>query len=297
VNRLKIAIIGQTGQLARALIREGEEIGHELIVLGREALDLSASATDIEAVIEALPVSTDAVILAAAYTAVDAAEDDRDTAFAVNATAPGAIARACARHNMALVHVSTDYVFAGDGDEPYMPEDETDPLGVYGASKLDGELSVVDSGARAAVLRTSWVFDGTGKNFMTTMLRLAESRDHLRVVDDQIGRPTYAGHLALACLRTAERLCADEFETEQQIFHVTGTGQAISWADFAVAIFRRAGLDEKMTVEAIPSSEYPTPAERPAYSVLETAEFEGVFNHPLPDWTKGLDAAFAEREG
>ncbi|WP_427454383.1 dTDP-4-dehydrorhamnose reductase [Litorimonas sp. WD9-15] len=289
---LRLAIIGKTGQLARALLREGEDMGHEIIALGRDALDLTAPPQEIEMAVEMLPSGVGALIIAAAYTAVDAAESDADTAYAVNAAAPAAIARACARHDIPLVHISTDYVFDGEADQPYMPDDDTDPPGVYGASKLDGELAVLSSGARAVILRTSWVFDGTGKNFLTTMLRLSETRDELRVVDDQIGRPTYAGHLARAVIKAAETL-ATEPDLETSVHHVTGGGEPISWADFAVAIFQ--STDRNTRVERIPGSEYPTPAERPSYSVLDTDSFERTFRHPLPEWQKGLAAALMER--
>lgn len=288
---LRIAIIGKTGQLARALIREGEAKGHMIIALDREALDLTSSPAQIDTTIAELPSGLDAIILAAAYTNVDGAETDPDTAYAVNAAAPAAIAKACAKHDIPLVHISTDYVFDGQAETPYQPDDDADPLGVYGASKFDGELAVLNSGARALILRTTWVFDGTGKNFLTTMLRLGQSRDSLSVVDDQIGRPTYAGDLAKAALKAAEGLSADA-ELETAIYHVTGGGEPVSWAGFAKAIFAAANLD--VNVDRIPSSDYPTPAERPAYSVLETESFERTFQHPLPEWQAGLRAAMDE---
>ena len=285
---LRIAVIGKTGQLARALLREGEALGHEIIALNREALDLTTSASEIEAVISGLPSGIDALVIAAAFTNVDGAETESDTAYAVNATAPAIIARACATHDIPLIHVSTDYVFDGDADMPYLPDDDTDPLGVYGSSKLDGELAVLESGARALILRTSWVYDADGKNFLTTMLRLAESQHTISVVDDQFGRPTYAGHLALAILRAAD-MFTQEPDIETAIHHVTNGGEPVSWAGFAKAIFKAKGLDVK--VDDIPTSDYPTPAERPAYSVLDTDSFERTFRHPLPDWQAGLRVA------
>ncbi|MEP3655299.1 MAG: dTDP-4-dehydrorhamnose reductase [Litorimonas sp.] len=285
---LRIAVIGKTGQLARALLREGEELGHEIIALGRDTLDLTSAPSIIEARISELPSGLDALVLAAAYTNVDGAESEVDTAYAVNATAPAIVARACAQHDIPLIHISTDYVFNGEADIPYSPDDDTDPLGVYGASKLDGELAVLNSGARALILRTSWVYDGDGRNFLTTMLRLAKTRDLISVVDDQIGRPTFAGHLASAILTAAEVL-AQNPDIETSIFHVTNGGEPVSWAGFAKAIFKTAGVDVK--VDGIPSSDYPTAAERPAFSVLDTESFERTFLHPLPDWQSGLRAA------
>lgn len=290
---LRIAIIGKTGQLARALRRVGENLGHEIISLDREALDLTSSPSVIETTIAGLPSGLDGLVLASAYTNVDEAEKDADTAYAVNATAPAVIARACAKHDIPLVHISTDYVFDGENDVPYSPDDDTDPLGVYGASKLDGELAVLNSGARAMILRTSWLYDGTGKNFLTTMLRLADSRDTLSVVDDQIGRPTYVGHLAEAIFK-ALSVFGQEPDMETAIYHVSNGGEPISWADFAKAIF--AAAEKTINVDNIPTSAYPTPAARPGYSVLDTDSFERTFRHPLPEWQSGLRAALEELE-
>lgn len=285
---LRIAIIGKTGQLARAILYEGEEQGHEIIALGRDSLDLTSSAREIEGVIAGLPSELDALIIAAAYTDVDGAEINSDVAYTVNATAPAIIARACGRHDIPLIHISTDYVFSGDNDLPYRPEDDTDPLNVYGASKLDGELAVIASGARSLILRTSWLYDAEGQNFLTTMLRLAGTKASISVVDDQFGRPTFSGHLAKAVL-TAANIFAAEPDMETAIYHVTNGGEPVSWAGFAKAIFKTKNLNVK--VEDIPTSDFPTPAERPAYSVLDTDNFERTFRHPMPDWQAGLRAA------
>ncbi len=224
---------------------------------------------------------------------MDGAETDSDLAYQVNATAPASLAQACAVHDLPFIQLSTDYVFDGEADQPYQTDDDTDPLGVYGASKLDGELAVLESGARALILRTSWVYDGEGRNFLTTMLRLAETGAQISVVDDQIGRPTYTGHLAAAILKAAEVIAAEpDFETA--IYHVTNGGEPISWAEFAKAIFKARRLDVK--VENIPTSDYPTPAERPAYSVLDTDSFERTFHHPLPEWQAGLRAALDQAD-
>lgn len=285
---LRIAVIGKTGQLARAILREGEELGHEIIALGRDALDLTSTASEIESVIAGLPSGLDALILAAAYTDVDGAETQPDLAYAVNATAPAIIARTCAKLDIPLIHVSSDYVFDGDADVPYLPDDDADPLGVYGASKFDGELAVLESGARALILRTSWLYDGEGRNFLTTMLKLAKRNTTISVVEDQVGKPTFSIHLASAILKAAE-VFAEESDIETSIYHVTNGGEPVSWAGFARAIFNATGLDIK--VEDIPSSDYPAAAERPAYSVLDTDSFERTFHHPMPDWQAGLRAA------
>ena len=290
---LRIAVIGKTGQLARALLHEGEELGHEIVALGRDALDLTSSASDIEATIAALPSGLDALIIAAAFTNVDGAESKPDLAYAINATGPAIIARSCAKLDIPLIHISTDYVFDGEAGMPYEPDDDADPLGVYGASKLDGELAILETGARALILRTSWLYDGEGRNFLTTMLGLAQRGEPISVVDDQIGRPTFARHLALAILKAVD-VFAQEPDIETSIYHVTNGGEPVSWAGFAKAIFEAQGLDVK--VEDIPSSDYPTAAERPAYSVLDTDNFERTFRHPMPDWQAGLRAALEMAE-
>lgn len=290
---LRVAIIGKTGQLARALRLEGEDLGHEIIALDRDALDLTSPPNEIETAIAALPSGLDALILAAAYTDVDGAETHPDLAYAINATAPAVIARTCARLDIPLIHISTDYVFDGENDVPYLPDDDTDPLGVYGASKLDGELAVLGSGARALILRTSWLYDGLGKNFLTTMLRLAEERDLIAVVDDQIGRPTYAGHLAEAIFKAVD-MFSEEPDMETTYYHITNGGEPVSWAGFAKAIF--AATQKDIDIDNIPTSDYPTNAERPAYSVLDTDNFERTFQHPMPDWQAGLRAALEAAE-
>lgn len=289
-------VIGKTGQLARAIQSELDGSDHTATYLDRTACNLSASENMVLSAIDPHLSSVDAIIIAAAYTAVDQAEADYDTALAVNGRAPGVIAKAAASANLPVVHVSTDYVFDGQATMPYPTDMPVDPLNAYGRSKAEGEKAVRDAQPRSAVLRTSWVYDGTGKNFMTTMLRLGETRDALSVVADQIGRPTYARDLAKACLSAADALVAGE-TAAAGIFHVSNSGDPISWADFARAIFE-ATTDERdhtLTVTDIPSSEFPTPAKRPAYSVMELASFESAFDFALPDWQSGLERALTER--
>lgn len=198
-----ITIIGQTGQLASALIRLCEAQDKAFKALSRQDLDLSADERQITNVLETLE-PTDVIVIAAAYTAVDAAEDDLSAAIAVNGNAPRAIANFFKAKDISLVHVSRDYVFDGMADRPYFPESALFPVNRYGYSKLLGEQYVQDSGAHDAIFRTSWVYDGTGSNFLTTMLRLAETRETLGVVSDQIGRPTYARHLAKSVLNACD---------------------------------------------------------------------------------------------
>ena len=289
-----ITIIGKTGQLARALIHEAELSGVKINSLDRTACDLSGSTPKIEAVIDSLP-ATDAIIIAAAYTAVDDAETERSTALAVNAHAPGTIGRAAKKRNIPVVHISTDYVFAGDSCAPYRPEEDLNPVNFYGLSKAKGENALMLAQPRSTILRTSWVYDTTGKNFLTTMLRLAQTRTELSVVYDQIGRPTFAGDLAKASLKAAKALIGNQ-EDAKGVFHVSNTGDPISWADFATEIFviSEGNIGHKVTISSIPSADYPTPAKRPAWSVLDVSKFEDVFDFQLPHWRDALKRAILE---
>jgi dTDP-4-dehydrorhamnose reductase len=221
------------------------------------------------------------VINAAAYTAVDRAEEERDTAMVVNAEAPAAMAAACAARGIPFVQISTDYVFDGSGDRPWRPQDATGPLGVYGASKLAGERGVAAAGGVHAILRTSWVFSAHGNNFLKTMLRLSETRDHLTVVADQIGGPTPAAAIAEACVTISKTLISEP--DKGGIYHFSGAPDT-SWAGFARAIFAAAGRD--VTVEDIPTSAYPTPAARPFNSRLDCSLLLSNFGITRPDWRR-----------
>jgi len=294
----RIIVIGKTGQLARALAAQGEGFNCQIESFGREACDLSGSAADVTAFTQTLP-PCDGLIIAAAYTAVDAAENDKAAAFQVNGAAPAIFANYCRERAIPMVYVSTDYVFRGRDAKPISPDAPTDPINAYGHSKLAGETAIIDAAVRSIILRTSWVYDGSGKNFLTTMLSLGATRDSVNVVMDQIGRPTYAGHLAAACLQALNKLI-DTPSLQGGVYHVTGSGEAISWAEFAKGIFA-ATQDSRahdVHVTSIPTSDYPTRAKRPAYSVLDIDAFERVFNMTLPSWQSGLEAALNEwREG
>lgn len=232
------------------------------------------------------------VVNAAAYTAVDRAEQDVEAAFAANAQAPGVIARWCAAHGVPLVHYSTDYVFDGQGRAPYREDEPTAPLGVYGTSKRDGEDAVRLAGGRHLIFRTAWVYASHGANFLRTMLRVGSEREQLRVVADQIGTPTSA---ALIADVTAQALQHPGHLSGT--WHLTASGQT-SWHGFAEAIFAEAlatGVLAKVpAVEAIPSSEYPTPAKRPAWSVLDNRKLQQDFGIVLPAWQDGLKRVMAE---
>lgn len=291
---MHLLVIGESGQLARAIAAEASEGGFTADFLNREACDLSGTETELRAALTAPIAKADGIIIAAAYTAVDQAESDQKTAFKVNAQAPGLIGAVAAEADIPVVHVSTDYVFNGAAHTPYAPDAPRKPINIYGHSKANGELALQKSQPRSAILRTSWVYDATGQNFMTTMLRLAETHDTLSIVDDQIGRPTYAPDLARACIRAAEKLIAGNTKAAG-IFHVSNSGDAISWADFAVAIFKAAKDITPPTVTGIPTSDYPTPAERPLYSVMDIDPFEETFDFALPDWQDGLHRAMQAR--
>lgn len=281
---MKLLVFGEIGQLGQELIRRAGEITLE--VRGLEEADFTnpdACAGFVEAT------DADAVINAVAYTAVDKAEEQEELALQINGTTPGAIARAAAARGLPLIHVSTDYVFDGEGEEPFQTDHPTAPLGAYGRTKLVGEEAVRDAGGAYAILRTSWVVSSHGHNFIKTMLKLGQERDRLTIVADQIGGPTPAAALADACLAAARGLIADPGKTGA--YHVSG-GPDVSWADFAREIFRQSGLT--CEVADIPSSDYPTPAKRPLNSRMDNSSFEAAFGLPRPDWRIGLQEILAD---
>lgn len=269
---MTLLVLGRTGQVATELARHNPEA----VFLGRAAADLSDPEACAAAIREHHPA---AVINAAAYTAVDRAEEEEALATVINGAAPGAMAQACAELAIPFVQISTDYVFDGSGTQPFSPQDSTGPLGAYGRSKLAGEDAVRAAGGTHAILRTSWVFSAHGNNFLKTMLRLAQTRDHLSVVGDQIGGPTPASGIAAACLSIADGLRADPGKTGT--YHYTGAPD-VSWAGFAREIFAAAG--QAVTVEDIPTTEYPTPAARPLNSRLDCTTLKAQFGIARPDW-------------
>ena len=270
---MRLLVFGQTGQIARELQR----LAPEARFLGRAEADLS-DPTACAAVIA----GCDAVINAAAWTAVDKAETEEAAATLVNGSAPGAMARVCAAQGIPFAHVSTDYVFDGQGTRPFAPSDPVAPLNAYGRSKRAGEQAVMDAGARALVLRTSWVVSAHGANFVKTMLRLGRERESLKVVADQIGGPTPARAIAEALL-TATRAMREG--APGGIHHFSGSPDT-SWADFAGEIMVQAGLPCR--IEDIPTEAYPTPARRPANSRLDCSAFTAAFGVARPDWRAHL---------
>ena len=285
---MKILMLGKTGQVGGALtplLRQlaGSSADEAVVTLGRADVDLSDAAALAQAVQRVQP---SLIVNAAAHTAVDRAETESEVAFAINAVAPGVLAAQAAKLNALLVHYSTDYVFDGSQRTPYRESDPTHPLGVYGESKLAGEQAVQASGCRHLLLRTSWVYDSTGRNFLTTMLRLAKQHGKLRVVGDQHGSPTSAVLIAEATVHLI-RCALDQPDLVGGLYHLTAQGQT-TWHGFAQAIMRKAGLD--IPIEAITTADYPTPAKRPAYSVLNCGKLQTQFNYRLPDWQQALDA-------
>lgn len=234
--------------------------------------------------------SPDIVINAAAYTAVDKAESDRATAFAVNAHGPALLAAFAASRNIPLIHISTDYVFDGAASRPYVETDATNPLNVYGESKLEGERAVLHAQPRSMILRTSWLFSAHGSNFVKTMLRLARERDRLRIVNDQFGCPTSAHELAQCIWRIAERICgrAEPFR-HWGIYHYAGGG-VTSWADFAAAIFAspEALVRRAPVIDRVPVQDYPLPATRPRNSALDCNKIAACFGLPPLPWQAPL---------
>ncbi len=257
-------------------------------------LDLTRAGSIIEAVSSLAATAraegrTPVVVNAAAYTAVDKAEGDRASAFAVNADGPRVLAAACSSRGVPLIHVSTDYVFPGDAVRPYEVDDATGPQSVYGLTKLAGEDGVLGSGARSWVVRTGWVYGAHGANFVKTMARLQSQRDTLSVVDDQRGAPTWTGDLARGLLELAERVAGPTPPTAR-VLHCTGAGE-VTWAGFARAVFEELGADPNR-VKPCGTEDYPTAAKRPAYSVLSNAAWHAEGLTPMPDWRTSLTTAF-----
>lgn len=291
---MKLLLLGANGQVGHELRRALAPLGEVVCTTrsgaladGRpcEVADLDRPETLAALVARIAP---DVVVNAAAYTAVDAAETDRDAAFRANAEAPAALAAACAQSGALLVHYSTDYVFDGNATRPYREDDPTAPMGVYGASKLAGEEAVRASGARHLVFRTAWVYASHGRNFMRTMLRLAAEREELRVVADQVGTPTPAALIADVTAQVLARPFAGS-----GLWHLAATG-GTSWHGFASAIVALAharGLIARAPrVVPIATADYPTPARRPAWSRLDCGRLERDFGIALPGWQEALDA-------
>lgn len=281
-----ILVTGGRGQLATALAR-----APDVRVVGRPEFDFDRPDTLDGIIADANPAL---VVNTAAWTAVDAAEADPAGAARANRDGPARLAALCARAGIPLIHISTDYVFDGDKRAPYVETDPTNPTGVYGATKLAGEQAVLAACPRAIVIRTAWVYSATGKNFLRTMLALARTRDHLRVVSDQRGCPTAASDLADIVLGVAHAALTDWRSDYAGIFHSGGSGET-TWHGFAEAIFAEAARHALAppTVEPIATAEFPTPAKRPADSRLDCSKLERVFGLRQPAWQASLPGVVA----
>ena len=281
---MKVLITGRNGQVAQALLSSLAGLG-ELTCLGRAELDLS----DVQAIHQRVrTLRPDLIINAAAYTAVDQAETDADNAFAINAVAPGVLAEEAKALGVPLIHYSTDYVFDGSKASPYREDDEPQPLGVYGQSKLAGEQAITAAGGDYLILRTSWVYSLYGRNFLLTMQRLLQEREELRVVSDQVGAPTWAGTIA-----DTTRALIEQWQQGTPgpwgTYHLTGLGET-SWFGFAEAIGEQLRSTGKPCARLVPiaSSEYPTPAQRPLNSRLDCSRLQTAWNVRLPTWQGAL---------
>ncbi len=300
---MKILLLGANGQVGFELQRALAPLGELVCATRSGRLPGGAECARVDiADADALDAllgreRPDVVVNAAAYTAVDRAEDEPAAAEAANAEAPGQLARWCEQRDAMLVHYSTDYVFDGRGTRPYRENDQTTPLGTYGRSKLAGEEAIRTSGARHMIFRTAWVYAARGQNFLRTMLRLARERDALRVVADQRGAPTPARWIASATALALMRQPTGQTDPRLGTFHVTAGGET-DWCEFARAIFvdaLAAGVIERAPqVEAIVTADYPTRAARPSYSRLDNRRLYDVFGLRLPDWRRGVSEVMAE---
>jgi dTDP-4-dehydrorhamnose reductase len=295
---VKLLLLGSDGQVGWELQRSLAPLGN-LVALRRR--DRGGDLGELTVVVDTVrQLRPDVIVNAAAYTSVDKAESERETAFAINASAPESLARAALAQGALLVHFSTDYVFDGSGAAPWRETSPTGPLNVYGESKLAGEEAIRASGCRHLLIRTSWVYGARGQNFARTMLRLAQDRETLTVIDDQHGAPTGAELLADAVAHAIRS--SDAHSTRTGTYHVAAAGET-SWHGYAqhvIAAAREAGIPVRVTSEGVrpvPSSAYVTPAKRPLNSRLDSSKFETTFGLRMPDWRRGVDRMLAEVMG
>lgn len=283
-----VLILGKNGQVARALADVLPTRGLQSTAIGRPEYDLADPDRLVSAVEDIRP---SIIINPAAYTNVDRAEDEPDLAFAINSRAAGAIAAATHALQIPIIHLSTDYIFDGNKSTPYLESDPTAPLGIYGASKLAGEAAVAEANAKHVILRTSWVCSPYGTNFLKTMLRLAAERPELRVVDDQVGAPTFAHDIASAIADIVLKLTATpEAQNLYGTFHYASCGET-TWCRFARDIFERSARrgGARTNVTAIATHEYPTKVRRPKYSKLDTTKIFDAYAIAAPNWEAGLE--------
>lgn len=280
---MQILVTGAYGQL-----------GSEINALKSEFSDLSGLFTDLDSMditnekdVEEFfkSNSIDIVVNCAAYTAVDKAETDKGTAHLVNAVAPGILAKQADKVGAKFIHISTDYVFDGQACVPYNEQDQVDPQGIYGKTKLEGEQNVLNSNSNSIIIRTSWLYSAFGNNFVKTMLRLGAEKSEINVVFDQVGTPTYAADLATAILKIISQTKNNPSSFVPGIYHYSNEGVA-SWYDFSKSIFKRSDIECR--VHPVLSNQFPTPAKRPAYSVLDKSKIKNTFNLHIPYWKDSL---------
>ncbi len=291
---MKVALFGRNGQLGSSLLAIlGDSM--EVCAYGRNEVDLADGPRLRETLLRQEP---RIIINATAYTAVDRAESDADTAGRINGEAPAVMARVAGEIGALLLHYSTDYVFDGTAHEPYTEDSPTAPLGVYGKTKLAGEEAIRAVAGAYLIVRTAWLYSNHGRNFLKTMLHLADERDELRVVDDQIGSPTYARLVAEASVQMLSAMSDGEgFRTERNgVYHMTCQG-SVSWHGFAQRIIELSGRAARVRVTPISTAQYPTPARRPAYSVLSCDKLERGFGIRLPGWEAALRQCLADDHG
>lgn len=295
-NRTKILLTGAEGQVGWELRRSLAPLG-QLAALDRKAMDLSRP-NQIRDVIR--QIQPGLIVNAAAYTAVDKAEEEVEIAKAVNQTAPGIIAEEAERLKAPLIHFSTDYVFDGSGGKPYAETDDPDPRNVYGKTKLAGEQAIQKTGAAHLIFRASWIYGARGKNFLLTIQRLARERDTLKIIDDQTGAPTWCASISEAVAAIIAKIQTDgsgpdfsRFAEVSGIYHLTCLGET-TWYGFAQAILKRTSGHRRPKVEPIPTSSYPTPAARPKNSLLSNAKIKRVFGIEMPHWKEALQQCLTD---
>ena len=283
---MKVLITGSNGQLGMSIRKlSGKFPDFQFIYTDVEELDITKLDDIRKFVIETAP---DVIINCAAYTAVDKAEEEPEKARLLNATAPGLLAKAASEKNILLIHISTDFIFGGDKKTPYSEVDKPFPKSVYAKTKADGEAAVINNSKKAVIFRTSWLYSEFGHNFVKTILRIAKEKAEINVVNDQIGTPTYATDLAKVILKLLPELL--KLSGEAEILHYSNEGEA-SWYDFAKEIVDQSGLDCK--VNPISTEQYPLPAKRPAYSVLDKSKIKAKYGIIIPDWKESLNKCLA----
>jgi len=290
---MKILITGAQGQVGKELVTTANKRGFTVIAAGRKELDITIAESVRGYVKSEQP---ELVINAAAYTAVDKAEEEQDLAFAINRNGAENLARVCNEQNIPLLHISTDYVFDGTNKNNYNEKDDVFPLGIYGASKWQGEEAIRKELAQHIILRVAWVFGAQGNNFVKTMLRLAKDRNELNVVADQFGGPSPSKDIAETLIMLSKQYQKDK-TMEWGTFHYCGT-EKTNWYDFAKEIFKQAKkqglIDKEITVNAITTSEYPTPAKRPENSMLDCSKIKATFDIKMPSWKLALNRVLTE---